>query len=219
MFSFFLFLIVNSTVNKLLSIQNKSYLQTKRITKILICFFFEKDLVCSQNPPKKYLRSYLDKIYAENNFPVENSLYLPQVMFLKHDLVEEIFYKIDLLLKTIVKQDSYEYPLKMRISKKHVSVKTRGFVYSDSAYDVNFTFVIRNPVELKYATNMLSLYTRLVIPFLEANKEKLSRHSERLTRFFYLNGFNHTDQWHNRIGYVGKTFVNPKTSFFMKACI
>ena len=171
--------------------------------------------MCDQSKSgQSYLRSYLDKIYSENEYPLENSLYLPQVMFLKQDLVDKIFSKIDLLFRSTNK-NSIVFPLGIHIYAKHSSTQTKGFKFSDSIYDANFTFVISNPRDLKYAESLLSLYTHLIGPFLTANKDKLSDQSERLTRFFYLNGFNQTDVNQNKMGYVGKTFVNAKTSYFM----
>ena len=53
---------------------------------------------CRQAPN---LRLYLEKLYAENNVAQDDSLYLPQVLFLKEDLVEEIFVQLEILLGMI----------------------------------------------------------------------------------------------------------------------
>ena len=173
--------------------------------------------MCDQSKSgQSYLRSYLDKIYSENEYPLENSLYMPQVMFLKQDLVDEIFSKIDLLFRSS-NTNKIVYPLAIHIYKKHPSSQTKGFKFSDSKYDANFEFVINNPRDLKYAENLLSLYTHLIGPFLTANKDKLSDQSERLTRFFYLNGYNQTGPRRTRSATWANRLWTPRRAISWRA--
>jgi len=63
---------------------------------------------------------------------------------------------------------------------------------------------------------LLSVYKNIYVPFLANNKAKLERNSEWMSRFFFITGHNITDG--TKFGYkhyVGKSFVNLKTSKFM----
>ena len=124
------------------------------------------------------LNSFLEK------FPKEVSIYFPQVMFLKDDLAEEIFFKIDLAVSQ-QNEGRIKFPLKINIKK-----------------NANLGILISNLIELKYARNLASIYKHLIKPFLNRNAKLFEKESERMRRFLHMNV--------NDVR--GKSFVNTKTS-------
>ena len=170
----------------------------------------------------------MDGIVDQFKIPKDSSLYFPQVAYLKLDLIEEIFVRLKTIFKNSsslfmkISKDNFfnasngsrstigYFPIKVKIDKKHEAAKSKGFTYASKGYDASFNIVIDNDEDLKYARNLLGLYTHLIQPYLKENDEVLRNVSERSTRFLYIDLL-HADT----AGYVGKTFSNTKTNDFM----
>jgi len=153
------------------------------------------------------LRIFMDGLIDNLKISKDISMYFPQVIFLKLDLIEEIFMRLDKDLNSL---KTRQYPIKIKIDKKHQAAKSKGFKYADRSYDASFNITIDNDDELKYSNNLLGLYTNLIKPFLRENAEILRNESERSTRFLYIDLL-HPENGH----YQGKSFSNTKTNDFM----
>ena len=161
---------------------------------------------CMQaNEGLSYIRSYLDDLYAKYKIHEDSSLFLPQVLFLTNRLMKEFFSRLELALNST---NSIDYPIRVKIYQKHIKSESRGFKFHSTEWDSNFSVIISTRVELNYAQNLLGLYRHLIEPFLKTHNVKLKSESERLSRYFYYDLRN--DKFNK--GYVGKSFVNPKTS-------
>ena len=176
----------------------------------------------SNENDKSDLRTFMDGLIDKFKISKESSLYFPQVVYLKFDLIEEIFVRLEaifnssfIIFQNISNGNSSlnrinQFPIRVKILKKHQITKTRGFTFAHPGYDASFDIVIDNEVDLKYARNLLGLYTHLIKPYLKENEEVFRNESERSTRFLYIDLL-HADT----AGYVGKTFSNTKTNDFM----
>jgi hypothetical protein len=161
------------------------------------------------------LRIFMDGLINDLKISKGTSLYFPQVIFLKLDLIEEIFIRLEKNLNNFSSVNSSSlkilpYPIKIKIEKKHEAAKSKGFKYADRSYDASFNIVIDNDEQLKYAKNLLGLYTNLIKPFMRENAEVFRNESERSTRFLYIDLL-HPENGH----YQGKTFSNTKSNDFM----
>lgn len=166
----------------------------------------------SKSKESTYLRDYIDEnLYGKHGISPDLSLYFAGCMYLKENLTEEIFQKLDLTLKKITNGSTSSFPLKANVYHKHDAVVSQGFNFSSPAYDNIFTITINNPAELNYAKNLLSLYRYLIKPFLVENNHLLKSGSERLTRILYM------DDRVPGLGFLGKTFANTKTAQFMES--
>jgi hypothetical protein len=114
--------------------------------------------------------------------------------------MEEIFAKLELSLTNFT-----QYPILVKIFQKHEK--------NIPKYDANFNVIISNQFEMDYAKHLLNLYKYLVKPYLEKYKNEFSKHSERLSRIFYMTLKEDTDR--DVRSFMGKSFVNPNTSEFM----
>ena len=152
------------------------------------------------------LRIFMDGLIDKFKISKESSLYFPQVIYLKLDLIEEIFVSLETTFKnsslftrnfsnfinSSLNNNSFQmnassnFPIKIKIEKKHEAAKSKGFTYASKAYDASFNIVIDNDEDLKYARNLLGLYTHLIKPYLKENEEVLRSVSERSTRFLYI---------------------------------
>jgi len=158
---------------------------------------FEKEYLTSDKCDRResFIKGYLDDIYKKYEISKNGSLYFPQVFYLRDHLMEEIFAKLELSLTNIKK-----YPLSVKIFQKHQK--------NIPKYDANFDIIISNRFEMDYAKNLVNLYKYLIKPYLEKYKNEFAKHSERLSRIFYMTIKEDTDRD------VG-SFVNPNTSEFM----
>ena len=170
---------------------------------------FQKEFLTPDKCLNTNLRSFIDSLVKEFKIGKEMSLYFPQVHYLKADLIEEIFSKLELSLKNLTSDFKFltDSVIKVAIFKKHDDAASHGFSFKSSSYDANFNILIRNSNELKYAQSMLGVYTYLIRPFLKQNSAYFSQESNRASRFLYM------DVLHpENIGYLGKTFVNSMSS-------
>jgi len=172
---------------------------------------FKKDFLSPENcvdsleSNQTFLRSYLDGMYKNLSISEKSSVFFLQVTFLKEDLSDEIFTKMELAIAN-VSSNSTKFPIKFRVFKKHVPTKTKSFVFNDSAYDANFVISINSESELKYAQSLLSIYKFIMRPFLNENSLYLRNESERFKRFLHL----------DMLGYgAGKSFLNTKSTSYM----
>jgi hypothetical protein len=175
----------------------------------------------------------MDGLIDKYKISKDASLYFPQVIYLKLDLIEEIFISLETIFKnssllTSISIRNFSnfnnsslansshmntsslFPMKIKIDKKHEAAKSKGFTYASPGYDASFNIVIDNEEDLKYAKSLLGLYTHLIQPYLKENKEAFRNISERSTRFLYIDLL-HADT----ASYVGKTFSNTKSNVFM----
>ena len=111
--------------------------------------------------------------------------------------MEEIFAKLELSLTNFT-----QYPITVKIFQKHQK--------NIPKYDANFNVIISNQFEMNYAKNLLNLYKYLIKPYLEKYKNEFAKHSERLSRIFYMTLKEDTDR--DVRSFMGKSFVNPNTS-------
>jgi hypothetical protein len=161
----------------------------------------------SKESDANQLRIFMDGLIDKFKISRDSSLYFPQVIYLKLDLIEEIFISLETNLKNSYK---INFPIKIKIEKKHEAAESKGFKYASQEYDASFNIVISNEEDLKYAKSLLGLYKHLIQPYLKENKEVFRNISERSTRFLYIDLL-HADT----ASYVGKTFSNTKTNVFM----
>jgi hypothetical protein len=172
---------------------------------------FKKDFLSPENcvdsleSNQTFLRSYLDGMYKNLSISEKSSVFFLQVTFLKEDLSDEIFTKMELAIAN-VSSNSTKFPIKFSVFKKHIPTKTKSFVFNDSAYDANFVISINSESELKYAQSLLSIYKFIMRPFLNENSLYLRNESERFKRFLHL----------DMLGYgAGKSFLNTKSTSYM----
>jgi hypothetical protein len=163
---------------------------------------FEKEYLSSDKCEKResFIKGYLDEIYKKYEISKNSSLYFPQVYYLRDNLMEEIFAKLDMSLTNFNK-----YPIIVKIFQKHKK--------NIPKYDANFNVIISNRFDMNYAKNLLSLYKYLIKPYLEKYKNEFAKHSERLSRLFYMTIKGDPDK--DVESFKGKSFVNPNTSEFM----
>jgi hypothetical protein len=161
---------------------------------------------CEDEP--KYLNKYLEKIYVRNKLEEYHSIYFPQVLFGKQDLIDLIFDQIGAINITSEEIINFNnYPIKVVIKQNYTD---RDPKYQSSGYAFDFTFLIRSYDEYKYAFNMHFIYENLMKPFLNENKQNLNKMSELFRRFYYF-----TEPLKG-IGYVGKSMGNPDKATFVE---
>ena len=69
---------------------------------------------CKENHKKNYLREYFDDLYETRNIPNNNSIYFPQAIMIKQDLIEEIMYKFGQYFNNATKfQNQFIFPIKV----------------------------------------------------------------------------------------------------------
>ena len=160
---------------------------------------------CESKP--NYLSSYLEKIYAKNKLDEDHSIYFPQVVFGKPELIEFIFDQINAINVTLNENSNItNYPIKIKIKQSYNDSEPN---YQDQQYSSDFTLLIRNYDEYKYAINMNYIYKNLIKPFLNKNKHNLTQISELFRRFYYIN-----DPLKNP-SYAGKSMGNPDKATFV----
>ena len=173
--------------------------------------YLSSDKCAQPNNSESFIKSYLKRVYQKYNISTESSLYLPQVLFLTNNITHHILSTVETTLLGLNK--SVHYPIVVKVFQEHTRVQTKGFTFHSADFDVNFDIVINSDVHLAYAQNLINLNKYLIQPYLESNRMKLEKASERWTRFFYMDLKNDTDE--NIMYYVGNSFVNTKTSEFM----
>ena len=136
-------------------------------------------------------------VYTKYAISKKSSLYFPQVFYLRDHLMEEIFSKLEIGIT-----NSSSYPIHVKIYQKHEK--------NIPKYDANFMIIISNQFEMNYARNLLNLYKYLIKPYFEKYKKEFEKHSERLSRLFYMTLKGDTDK--DVKTFQGKSFVNPNTS-------
>jgi len=160
------------------------------------------------NDQSSYLNNFVtNRFLGHHRMSDQNSLYFPQVLFLKESLAEEFFAKIENSLKL---NTTKIYPMNIEFFKKNDPAKTKSFKYESNSYDAKFTIVIENELEMKYAKNLLGLYQNLIKPFLIKHSKSLENESERLKRFLFLDLRNDNELSKHH----GKSFHNQFTSTF-----
>ena len=150
-----------------------------------------------------YVSSYLEKMFVRENLSQDHSIHFPQVVMGKLDLVDLIFEQIDGIHEN---SNISNYPIKVKI-KQNYNDSDANFQNKD--YGSDFTLLIRNFDEFKYAINMNYIYKNLIKPFISQNKRKLDQISEQFRRFYYFNGEI------KPVGYVGKSMGNPDAATFV----
>jgi hypothetical protein len=182
---------------------NNFVLRAKNLESKLKVNEFEKEYLSSDKCEKREsfkIKGYLESIYQKYSISKKSSLYFPQVFYLRDHLMEEIFAKLELSLTNFT-----QYPISVKIFQKHQK--------NIPKYDANFNIIISNQFEMNYANNLLNLYKYLIKPYLEKYKNEFAKHSERLSRIFYMTLKEDTDR--DVRAFLGKSFVNPNTSEFM----
>ena len=180
--------------------------------------------MCNQD--KITLKNYLSSIYTKYSIRKESSLFIPQVFFLHQRLAEVIVGKLEASLNETLwsknatsVQDielmypglTLKYPLTVPIFLKHTPHDTQGLKFHSAEWDTNFSIQMSDASDVTYAANLVSVYKRVIRPFLDENQSRLSGESERLARVLYLDLSGDRET----ASYVGKTFVNPTSSEFM----
>jgi hypothetical protein len=158
---------------------------------------------CESKP--NYVSSYLENIYERDKLSEDYSIYFPQVLFGKPDLIDLIFDKISAILGDEIGKTP-NFPIKVGIKQDY---KDTDPIFQSPGYGSDFTFLIRNKNEYTYAANLNLLYKKLIKPFLDKNNQSLSHVSELFRRFYYF-----TEPLKGA-GYLGKTMGNPDRATFV----
>ena len=163
------------------------------------------DKFCEAKP--NYLSSYLEKMFARDKVEQGHSIHFPQVIMGIPDLIDLIFEKINRINASLDEKSNFtNYPIKVRIQQKYNDSDPK---YQSQNYGSDFTLLIRNFDEYKYAINMNFIYKNLIKKFLNENKQKLAKISELFRRFYFFNGEI------KPAGYLGKSMGNPDTATFV----
>ena len=162
-------------------------------------------LVCDETSNRNYLRNYFDFLSEKFKIPHDYSLYVSQAFYFKEEFAREFFKQLGLVLSQ--SKNAFMFPVRVKIYFPHIPAKSTSFTFQSLDYNVNFSLLIKDHIDLNYARSLFSLYEHLIEPFLLQNSQKLSKESEKMKRFLYMES--------NKSG--GKTFINQKTSQFMES--
>jgi len=91
--------------------------------------------------------------------PDDQTLYFPHVMFLKQDLIDEMFFQIKNFLKS---NENFNFPIKINVKKEYESVKR----FQSLKYNANFVLVMNNMDDLNYAKSLININDFITNPIL-----------------------------------------------------
>jgi hypothetical protein len=179
-----------------------SYFTDKNSMKTFQESFLSKKF-CESKP--NYLSSYIQKIYVRNKLGEDHSIYFPQVVFGKPDLIELIFDQIDKYLEEKTSK-MLNYPIKIIIKQDYNDSEPN---YQDQQYATDFTILIRDYDEYKYAINMNYIYKNYIKQFMNKANQNVAQVSQLFSRFYYFN------EPLKHGSYGGKSMGNPNKATFV----
>lgn len=149
---------------------------------------FNSNLNCERfsNKNKSSIESFLDFVSQTNSPDKKVSYNFDQVYFIKMDMIQHFFDKLDKILEN----NSIVFPLNININNLNdVDPNVYGAVDKQGLEAFDYTFAIQDDNDLTHATNLLNINKFLLRPYLEANKWIINKTCERFDRFFVMSDF------------------------------